>query len=339
MRQEASALVCIISKRMHSNKINLERGRKESLTILRAGGNELANQLWNYASVYAYALERGLGLKNPSFFEYGENFNMPAAPNRIFRTLFFLPFKNDRSRKTAFRRRLWRKAYSWYVRAVFLTKKQRIFSYEHPDNTPFYLAPTAPKETLPQQYSYLDGWLFRNPVGLEKYRSEINAYFAPKASIQKTVTDFLTPTKRKYPNIIGVHIRQGDYRTWRNSTYFIDQKRARAILDEYLQHVDTAAKDTCFIIASDGPIDESVFAGLDIVISKNGPVEDIFILAQTNVVIGSNSTFGDFSAYYGNIPHIVLTNESMDWTYYAEKGALKSGGRFFPNKYCTWVHY
>lgn len=307
--------------------------RKNAITILRTGGNELANQLWNYASVYAHTLERGLDLKNPSFFEYGANFTMTAAPGAIFKTLFFLPFAHYRGRKTALRRRIWRKAYSWYVHITLLTKGSRVFSYEHPDSTPFYLSPTPSEAVLPEQTTYLDGWLFRNPVGLEKYRNEIRTYFAPKVSIQKTITEFLAPLEQKYANVIGVHIRQGDYRTWRNGAYFIEQKRVREILNEYLSQHDLVTQNTCFVVASDGPIDESVFAGLDIVISKNGPVEDLFILAQTDAVIGSNSTFGDFAAYYGNIPHIVMTKEAIDWSYYTGKKT------FFPNKYCTWVHY
>lgn len=307
--------------------------QRNAITILRTGGNELANQLWNYASVYAYTLEHGLNLKNPSFFEYGAAFTMAAAPSTIFKILFFLPFADYRGRKTATRRRIWRKAYSWYTQAILLTKKSRVFSYKHPDNTPFYLSPTPSKAILPKQVTHLDGWLFRNPIGLEKYRNEIRAYFAPKASIQKTVDSFLTPLKQKYINIVGVHIRQGDYRTWRKGAYFIEQKRVREILNEYLSRHSLDAQNTCFVVASDGPVNDTFFAGLNITVSKNGPVEDLFILSQTDVVIGSDSTFGDFAAYYGNIPHIVMTNKPIEWDYYAGKQT------FFPNKYCTWVHY
>ncbi len=312
---------------------------KTTIHILRAGGNELANQLWNYASIYAYTLERGFDLKNPSFFEYGAGFEMPAAPNWLFKSLFFLPFNGYRGRKTALRRRLWRKAYSCYVGAVFLTKKLSIFSYEPADNSPFYLLPTPSKESLPEQSAYLDGWLFRNPVGLEKYRDEIRTYFAPRTSIQKIVDGFLAPIKKTYPNVIGVHIRQGDYRTWRNGAHFIKHRRVREIIDEYLAQCGLATQDTCFVIASDGPVDASAFDGLNVAISKNGPVEDLFMLSQTKVVIGSDSTFGDFAAYYGNIPHIVMSNEPIDWKYYSEKGAFNHSATFFPNRYCTWVRY
>ena len=30
----------------------------KKIVILQTSGNELANQLWNYASIYAYTLER-----------------------------------------------------------------------------------------------------------------------------------------------------------------------------------------------------------------------------------------------------------------------------------------
>ncbi len=62
--------------------------------IVNAAGNELTNQLWNFASIYAYAHERGYDVLNPSFFEYGEYFMMRAAPSPLMRALFFVPFRN-----------------------------------------------------------------------------------------------------------------------------------------------------------------------------------------------------------------------------------------------------
>ena len=75
----------------------------KKIVIIRSAGNELANQLWNYASVYAYALERKVSLENPAFFEYGEYFAM-RAPSIFFKLFFFLPFKNYTKRKFSFKR-------------------------------------------------------------------------------------------------------------------------------------------------------------------------------------------------------------------------------------------
>jgi len=318
--------------------------RKVTLHILRAGGNELANQLWNYASIYAYSLELGFRLKNPVFFEYGEYFSMPA-PNWLFRILFFLPFRNYTQRKTARRRRLWRKAYSWYSALVAAVVKDYLITYVNEQNIPFYLAPSQKAGQVGGGFTklallektakniYFDGWLFRNPIGLEKYRPQILTYFAPNKTVQASVNAFLAPLKKTYAHVIGVHLRQGDYRTWRGGELLISEERLAAALREYVNHADLSTSSTCFIIASDGPISPAKYTDLNIIITGKNMVEDLFILAGTEAVIGSDSSFGDFAAFYGDIPHIIVTKTPIDWPYYANRNT------FFQNKYCNWVHY
>ena len=309
----------------------------KKITILSSGGNELANQLWNYASIYAYSLERGYKLENPSFFEYGDYFTTPAAPNFIFKLFFFLPFKNYTKRKTAFRRRSWRKFYTWYVKVVSSFHKQEII-YSGNEKQ-YYLPPTKNSSGKLHELEnsdsniYFDGWLFRNSVGLEKYRQKIKEYFKPRGDVEKKVVSETQTIRKKYKNVIGVHIRQGDYKTWRGGQYLIPQKRALEIIEEYLSFSGLNKNETCFFIASDGLVDEKIFSGLNTFISKENAITDLFMLSQTDGIIGSNSTFGAFASYYGNIPFIVMENEKMNWEYYGNKN------KFFENKYSTFVHY
>jgi len=193
--------------------------KKKKIIILRAAGNELANQLWNYASVYAYAQERGYEVKNPSFFEYGMYFKIPAT-GLFFKILFFLPFVNYTERKTAFRRKVWRKLYTWYSKLITKLNKNNLISYSE-NKKPYYLPPTKESDSRlsklekSEENIYLDGWLFRNPVGLLKYRKEIKSYFRPKKRITSLVDSHIKNLRDRYQNIVGVHIRQGDYRVWR----------------------------------------------------------------------------------------------------------------------------
>ena len=309
----------------------------KKIVILQRSGNELANQLWNYASIYAYALERGFELENPSFFEYGNHFTMLVSPG--FKFFFFNPFTNYTKRKTALKRRIWRKFYFWYAKRRLETMDNQTIHYENPSNAPYYLAPT--KESTGKLLElekregniYLDSWLFRNPAGLQKYRGEILRYFKPRADTETAIEKNIRRLRTTYTSVIGVHIRQGDYETWRGGAYFVPQARVREILDECIKMSGQNAADICFVITSDGRIDEKIFDGLNVFISKENAVHDLFLLAKTDVVIGSNSTFGAFASYYGNIPFIVMQKEAMDWKYYSDKKS------YFENKYSTFVCY
>lgn len=309
----------------------------KKIIILRATGNELSNQLWNYASIYSYTLEKQLGLENPSFFEYGNYFTIPA-PNLFLKLFFFLPFTNYTKRKNSFMRRLWRKMYAFYAKITTTDYEGSILSSDNSENNPYYLPPThedAELSALEKSFDtiYFDGWLFRNPVGLQKYREEILNYFRPRQDIENGITAQIQKLRGEFKNIVGVHIRQGDYRTWRGGAYFIPQERVRGILDEYLKTTGNNASETCFAITSDGPIDTSLFEGLHTFVSMENAVHDLFLLSATDTIIGSNSTFGAFASYYGDIPHIIMTKEPIDWSYYADKKS------YFENNYCTMVHY
>jgi len=212
-------------------------------------------------------------------------------------------------------------------------------TYKDTDNKPYYLAPTKESEGRLSELEkrekniYFDSWLFRNPTGLEKYRKEIGQYFRPRDDIDSFVASQTKDLRTRYQTIVGIHIRQGDYEVWRGGAYLIEQKRARKIIEEYLAVFEKNKEKTCFIITSDGPIDTEEFAGLNVVVSKNNAVADLFLLASTDMIIGSNSTFGAFASYYGNIPFIVMQKGSIDWDYYHNKTG------FFENKYSTMVHY
>ncbi len=308
----------------------------KKIVIVRTTGGELTNQLWNYASIYAYCLERGYALENPAFFEYGNYFTMPA-PNLFFKLFFFLPFTNYTKRKQSFKRRLWRKLYEYYARALLALHKDSILVSDNSENRPFYLPPTEERAEVTRLENagtiYLDGWLFRNPAGLEKYRKELLRYFRPRRDIEAKVAARIQELRSAYTSVVGVHIRQGDYVTWRGGAYFVPQTRVREILGEYLKTTVYAASETCFVITSDGPVDVSLFAGLNIFVSRENAVHDLFLLSSTDAILGSNSTFGAFASYYGNIPFVVMQKEKMDWEYYRDKT------KFFENKFSTFVSY
>ena len=222
--------------------------------------------------------------------------------------------------------------YKLYVFLMHIFRKGSVVSSINSNNTAYYLPPSTKdhpsntKDTL-----YFEGWLFRNPAGIKKYYKEILEYFKPTRLIEEKVEHFLDKNRNKY--LIGVHIRQGDYKTFKNGCFYIEQKRVREIMDEYLDFIKKIPSEIVFIITSDGPIDEKQFVGLQYDISHMGPVEDLFLLSKTKIILGSDSSFGNLASYFGDIPHIVFNKEKIDWDYYSDKKT------YFENKYCTMVHY
>lgn len=306
----------------------------KKIIILYHSGGELANQLWNYASIYAYALEREIELSNPSFYEYASWFPKYRT-NKFFWFFFTFPFRKDLKRKNALKRRIWRKVYALYPWYVTHFKKTALVTCDN--GKPYYLPPTESPFDLSKKEStsliYFNGWLFRNPEGLKKYHKEIVNFFKPIDLVTQEIDKKIAHARAQYHHVVGVHIRQGDYRTWQKGKYFIDESRTRKILNEYLTFTKHSISETLFIITSDGAVNLLIFNGLNVIQSKGNAIEDIFLLSKTDIIIGSDSTYGDFAAYYGNIPHVVMTNTAVDWEYYRDKK------NYFMGKYSTWVHF
>lgn len=303
--------------------------------IIEHGGGELANQLWNYASIYAYTLETGLKLENPSFYEYGSMFCIPRGFWADL--LLYSPFRAYRGRRNKLLPKTWRKLYKLWAKSVYARHGSSVISSVNSNNQVYYLPPTKmPSEDLKrlevEGEMYFSGWLFRNPRGLEKYRSQVVEYFKPIEKIENEVAAFVTQARTK-PHLVGVHIRQGDYKEFKDGAYWIEQTRVREIMEEYLKFSGKTREEVSFVITSDGKVRNELFSGLNIIISPLSAIHDLFVLSKTDIILGSDSSFGDFAAYYGNIPHVVFKREPIDWNYYFGKNT------FFENKYCTMVQY
>lgn len=318
--------------------------QKKKVVILNHNGGRLANQLWPFMSVYAYCLEKGYVLDNQSFFEYAPFFNF-KSDNFLVNLLFFklynyIKFLLPLKIRGKFYRFVY-KIYCYYVKKVESKKRNFvIYAPDSDDPTVHFLLPTKNSDRVLNEFEnskdllkiYLDGWMFRNPVGLKKFHKQIIEYFRPNLYIDKKVKDLIFSLKNKYKHVIGVHVRQGDYKTWMDGKLYFSQDKIKLFLEELMSNFEFNRDETAFIICSDGPINNQVFSGLNIINGGGGVVDDLFTLASTDMIIGSDSTFGAFASYYGNVPFIVF-NEEIDWYYYKDKK------EYFENKYNKMVYY
>ncbi len=315
--------------------------KKEIIILDKPKGCRLANQLWNYISIYAYCLEKGYKCKNYCFYEdkkrpttktrsydnYYRYFNIPKS-NFI---KFFLWLHIAITKKTTKPRIFHR-----YVDYIKKRHNEKIIYSGGKDF--FNLPPSKIKnkeqakqieklEEAEEKTYYFDGWHFRNPEGIKKYYLKIKKHFQPKKEITKKINAFLKEQRKKYKKIVGVHIRQRDYKFLFENSFYFNQEQANEILNQYLDFFQLNKQKILFIICSDDKVDEAAFSGLNVSIKPRGVVEDLYLLSQTDLVIGTDSTFGPFAAYYGNIPFIVF-EKKIEWEFYKNKN------EYFENYKC-----
>lgn len=184
---------------------------------------------------------------------------------------------------------------------------------------PIFLPPTKPlqkSETCDTLYFF--GWVFRNPKGLVKYRNELVKSFAPAPIIQ-------------HKNRIGIHLRLAPFSGFPGGDFLVPPTRVREILDEYVHEKKLDPKEIELFIISDLPLAEKIFAGYTYTMALGNTKTTLFALATSSVVIGTNTTFSNTAAWFGNVPHIVTTEEPIDWVYYRDKV------EYFDNRYATFA--
>ena len=285
--------------------------------IVKPNCRELANHLWNYLSIYAYGIETGGRVFNPSFFEWHQYFNLIKKESFITGMTSYFPALKS----------VWRTICALYG-SYLIRARARCVRLTLGITT--FLPPTRPpagEDTC--ETTYFIGWHFRNPVGLRRHRDTIIAAFTPKDDVLGKIGDTLAPFREK--RLIGVHLRQQPYKGFPDGDFLISISRVRRIINEYLREKKLDAKDVALIIVSDKNINRTAFSDFTTHISHENEVTNLFLLSKCGIIIGSNSTFSNLAAWFGDVPHIVTTNEPMDWDYY------RTPTTYFENKYAMFA--
>lgn len=280
-----------LEKELGDSHINMKK-----LVIVKPGCKELGNELVNRMSIYACGLEIGAQVVNHSAFSY----------------TFFL-----------------RAVHALYAR--YIGKRNAECSLRA-WRAPIFLPPTKPLPIVQTCDSlYFFGWVFRNPVGIEKYRKEIIATFAPNKRVQENIASIMSalPARRTR---IGIHVRKKPFAGFPGGDFLVSVERVRMVVDEYMREKNLNARDVALIIVSDMPLPEKIFAGYAHQVLYGNTETNLFSLARCSAIIGTNTTFSNTAAWFGDVPHIVTTKESVDWEYYRDTAV------YFKNKYATFAH-
>ncbi len=269
----------------------------KKLVILKHSAKEFANRLLNDMSIYAYGLEIDALVINLTYLEHKRfGYMIHKFCARIIDKL---------TRNTC---GLW---------AL---------------NGAKYLPPTeeADSRLAGRNTLFFSGWLFRNPLGLERYRRQVVEKFGPSPRMQRKIESLLAPIQKNRVRI-GVHLRLIPFKGFEDGEFLVPQKRVREIVDEYMREKTLYTQDVELIIACDQPLLAETFEGYTTHVYRGDAATSLFLLATCSVVIGTNTTLSNVAAWFGNVPHIVTKKTLMNWRYYFGHDT------YFENKYADFA--
>jgi hypothetical protein len=282
------------------------------LIALRAG--RLANRLVLFANVIALAEEQHHRLINFTFHSYAKVFETTRRdvycqyPVRQRRSLFdVVPGLAGAIRGTRIFYRATRTACVLNERFPICGKKvMRLPAIGAPKMT-FLDDPEVQTRIAEARVVFVYDWALRAPAWVEKHADKIRAYFRPRAEFEQD-RQTLDRLRQRAEVVVGVHIRHGDYRRWKQGKYYFPASRYAAWMREMAEQFP--ARKVAFFVCSDEPRNQEEFAGLAVGFCGASPAKDLHTLAGCDYVMGPPSTFSQWASFYGNTPLFHLYDSS-----------------------------
>lgn len=153
------------------------------------------------------------------------------------------------------------------------------------------------------------GWKFRDDINLVRYHEVIARYFKPIASIRNAVEALISAVRDLGDEVIGVHIRQGDYRNWKNGVHYFELEQYAHWMREASQ-LDTSRKSVFLVCASD-PVKISCLHGLEVVQGPGSVIGDLHALSLCDRIMGPPSTFSTWASFHGRKPLCMLQHHEQ----------------------------
>lgn len=281
--------------------VSLNVTQLSTMIILRDKPGQLCNRLWAYSFFIAYGLKNDVKVYIPNFKEYESLFeNLEQFPKISFQLS-----KNKTLEKLI---RLG-------ILTIYLFEKIklgflfRIFNVHFP-----------PRILLNNQFCkgksivYINSWKQeKNVDAIEKYKPEIIGLFTPKKVFRDRSDALIADLRSCFDILVGVHIRRGDYSTFKNGIYYYDDK----VYQKYMMRIKSqlAGKKVAFFISSNSTINYSAYEGLQMHQLENAEgIEDLYALSKCDYIMGPPSTFSMWASFSGSVPLKILESDDDRFT-------------------------
>ncbi|HEX2860737.1 MAG TPA: hypothetical protein VHN79_03815 [Lacunisphaera sp.] len=150
------------------------------------------------------------------------------------------------------------------------------------------------------------GWKIASWGRVAEQQAELRACFQPTPRWMKVARQFIAGLRREHDLVIGVQIRQSDYRVWNQGRFYFPTSQYVAWIRQLLElH---AGRRVAVVVASEERQDPAVFAGLPVWFATGAAnagghwFESWVELSLCDLVLGPPSTFSTTAAWLGAVP-------------------------------------
>lgn len=172
------------------------------------------------------------------------------------------------------------------------------------------------------------GWKIASWRLVAEQQAELRGFFRPAPEFARPAADFIGALRQRHDVVIGVHIRQGDYREWNDGQFYFSTAQYAAWIRQLLDlH---GGRRVAVVVASDEWQDPASFAGLPVHLTTGNPragghwFENWVELSLCDFVVGAPSTFPATAAFLGGIPlwPVVTGSQAMAFDQLVSDGLI-----------------
>ncbi|HEY0077479.1 MAG TPA: hypothetical protein VGB73_02455 [Pyrinomonadaceae bacterium] len=271
------------------------------MIVVASKPGQLANLLFLSAQFIACARENHFTLVNPAFEDYARYFETTR------RDLFcrYPPRESMLPATAALRKILYRTCYyaaRVLVRSRVETRFLRAIALDWEER--FNLGDAEFRASLAarRQLIFAQGWLFRDDEAVSRQAGEVRKFFEPLAEHRERVASLVAEARGGADVLVGVHIRQGDYRTHLGGRYFYELEVYASLMERVAATLGAEGRRVRFLICSNEPQEGDALSRLSWTAGTGHLVEDLYALAACDYILGPPSTFTMWASFYGEVP-------------------------------------
>ena len=147
---------------------------------------------------------------------------------------------------------------------------------------------------------------------LNQTQKELRYIFLPKAEIIEKAKKLISIIRENSDIIIGVHIRHGDYKTWRKGRYYYSLEEFHQIMIRIQNLYNN--KRIAFFISSNAVFTLDSFKDCQCFRFEkelSGDILDLYTLSLCDKIIGPWSTYSRWASFIGEVPLCFIKNREQ----------------------------